>query len=635
MAKIGLEAVASCESITDPARPRAVRIGRVVPHPDLRVVSGYTRGMKAARFALSLSLVLSLTAVKAASADGLVTWDGKHSIDRIEVTVAYFVPRDRTPLVDWRERVDYFCRRIERFHQREFGGQSVLSTKPLAEPFRSARTTAQLRAGNGDFTFFQTLREVDTDLEFGKGERKAFPILLVLSDVNWRPLDDFFRLRPSAKAAPQGPGLEFEGSLSDGRHFPGAASGGARATYLADRGVGWGLVSADGWRVPYCGSDCVVYHEGVGHAIGLPHPEPGNDSVMGFGQYKGWISQSWVDEDQKKRLKWKPPEKPFDRKSDLFSTFRALSAPVVPKPGEAVSLTLTWPDGAQPVTLRVRIQTDLFGPWIDVAVPDLKPAPAAVRLGTFDRPTPVSYRIEAELADKQAVELWGYFQVRAEEGASPLPSRGIGEPGSVAGPDDADRRPPDSEIDPRDEVDLLSLVDVDKDGVSGKWSSGERTLESPKAFGARIELPYEPPEEYRLTVIAEPLDEPNGLLLGQRSGDRRFVTLVGYATGKLPSSALENVDGKNVGNATTVEGRFLKKGRPSQIVVAVRKGSVTVTVDGREIIDWKGDRARLSLSDYWKTPHENVLFLGAYDCRYRFTRVTLQPLTGEGKPLRP
>ena len=90
-------------------------------------------------------------------ADGLATWDGKHSIDKIDVTVVYFVPRDRTPLPDWRERVDYFCRRIRQFHEREFQGQSVLTTKPLEKPFRSARTTEQLRSGDGDFTFFQTL----------------------------------------------------------------------------------------------------------------------------------------------------------------------------------------------------------------------------------------------------------------------------------------------------------------------------------------------------------------------------------------------------------------------------------------------------------------------------------------------
>ena len=211
-------------------------------------------------------LLTSIFIAETARAE-LKTWDGKHAIDRIEVTVVYFVPRDRSPLPDWKERASYFCRRIERFQEREFQGQSVLKTLLQPEPFKSGRTTDQLRDGDANAIFFQTIREVDGALQFGKGERKAFPILLVLSDINWRPLDDFFRVKPTADGK-----LEFEGNYSNGRHFPGAASGGARATYLADRGIGWGLVSADGWRVPYSGTDCVVYHEGVGHTVGLPHP---------------------------------------------------------------------------------------------------------------------------------------------------------------------------------------------------------------------------------------------------------------------------------------------------------------------------------------------------------------------------
>lgn len=375
----------------------------------------------------SLVVLFAATACRAE----LKTWDSKHPIDRIEVTVVYFVPKDRVPLQDWKDRVDYFCRRIERFHQREFNGQSTLRTIVRPEPFRSNRTTEQLRDGNGDFIFFQTLREVDAALSFGRGERTAYPILLVLSEINWRPLDDFYRVKPNGDGK-----FQFEGSYSNGRHFPGAASGGARATYLADRGVGWGLVSADGWRVPYCGTDCVVYHEGVGHSVGLPHPEPGNNSVMSFGQYVGWISESWLDDEQKKRLGWTAPEKPFDRKADLFSVFKAVPEPAVPKPNEPVRLKLTWPAEAKIKSLRVRFQTDLLGPWIetnDSTSPSMleklpnqerlfKNMPQeSVLLGRFDRATPVSYRVDAMLDDGRDVELWGYFQVREQPDVPPQP----------------------------------------------------------------------------------------------------------------------------------------------------------------------------------------------------------------------
>lgn len=577
------------------------------------------------RSVLCVAVVFTVMFAATDASAEVKTWDGKHSIDKIEVTVVYFLPRDRVAVPDWKERVSYYCRRIEQFHQREFQGQSVLTTVMHPDPLRSARTTRQLRDGDANFIFFQTLREVDETLEFGRGERKAFPILLVMSDINWKPLDDFYRTKPG-----EGGKFVFEGNYSQGRHFPGAEAGGARATYLADRGVGWGLVSGDGWRVPYCGSDCVVYHEGVGHTVGLPHPEPGNNSVMSMGQYHGWISQSWVDDAQKKRLGWineKPVIKP-----DLYSRFTALPNPVIPKPNVPVTLKLTWPDHATIKQLRVRFQTDLFGPWIDAEVPSLDgkgQAPESVPLGRFDRGTPVAYRVDAKTQEGHDAELWGYFQVREQPEIHPQPRSMEAEfPLTTT----KSVRP----ADPQDAVDLLALVDLDKDQIQGKWSRDKSILESSKTPGARVELPYQAPEEYELVVVAQPLDEPNGLILGQRSGDHRFLVLLNYATGdQVPVSALENVDGKNVmRNTTTVQRRLMVKGRPSQIVCTVRKQSVTVTCDGHEVISWQGDSKQLSLSDYWKTPTEQAMFLGAYDCRYRFHRVTLTPLGGNGKTLR-
>lgn len=576
------------------------------------------------RSVLSAAVVFTVMFAATDASAELKTWDGKHSIDKIEVLVVYFLPRDRVAVPDWKERVSYYCRRIEQFHQREFQGQSVLTTVMHPDPLRSARTTRQLRDGDANFIFFQTLREVDETLGFGRGERKAFPILLVMSDINWKPLDDFYRTKPG-----EGGKFVFEGNYSQGRHFPGAEAGGARATYLADRGVGWGLVSGDGWRVPYCGSDCVVYHEGVGHTVGLPHPEPGNNSVMSMGQYHGWISQSWVDDAQKKRLGWINDKAVI--RTDLYSRFTALPNPVIPKPNEPVTLKLTWPDQATIKQLRVRFQTDLFGPWIDAEVPSLdgRQAPESVHLGRFDRGTPVAYRVDAKTQGGHDGELWGYFQVREQPDIYPQP-RSMEAEFPLTNSNSV--RP----ADPENAVDLLELVDPEKDRVQGKWGRDKSILESSKTPGARVELPYQAPEEYELVVVAEPLDEPNGLILGQRSGNHRFLVLLNYANGdQVPVSALENVDGKSVmKNTTTVQRRLLVKGRPSQIVCTVRKQSVTVTCDGYEVISWQGDSKQLSLSDYWKTPTEQAMFLGAYDCRYRFHRVTLTPLGGNGKKLR-
>jgi len=584
------------------------------------------------------------------------TWDDAYDTSHVEVTMVYFVPSDRVPLSDWRQRVDYYSKRIEQFHGREFQGQSKLTTVVRPEPFISGLSTSQLRVGDANQIYYRTLNEVDQRLKFApstqeaKQERKAFPILLVLSEINWRPLDDFFRVK-STKS-----GFVFEGNYNGGQHFPGATSGGARALYNPTRGIGWGLVSADGWRVPYRGSDCVVYHEGCGHTVGLPHPEPGNGSVMSLGQYRGWISESWLDKEQKTRLGWTPENVPVDKQLELFSTFRAIPSPLVPQPGQAVRLNLDFPPDANVKSLRVQLQTSVTGPWVNVAQQWQGAVPEFARLGAFDRPTPVSYRVSATLINGETEELWGYFQVRSDANTPPFPVpigamaldlleteqaggdtvQAAGDTGQAVG-DTGQQRMPKSEIN------LLSMANQNRseegdDKLNRLWSVGDWTwsdgvLTSPKRFGARFQLPYSPPDEYRLTVVVEPLDDPNGLLLGNVVGGNQFVSLFSYRTPNGYASAVENIDGRNVGNDTTVRGSVFTRGQMSQLVVTVRKTGVSMMVDGRQFINWQGSPDRLSLSDYWATPDKKAMFLGAYDCRYRFHRVTLEPLAGEGKRL--
>lgn len=582
---------------------------------------------------VTLAILCVSSTICSFAAAGTRTWDGKFDTTNIEVTVVYFIPQDRPPLPDWRERVDYFTRRLEQFHEREFQGQSTLSVKTTPEPFVSAKTTAQLRVGDGDAIFFATLREVDERLKFAQTKQEHFPILLVLSEINWRPLDDFYRLHPITDDIETR--LTFEGNYSQEGHFPGAASGGARATYLSRRGVGWGLVSADGWRVPYRGSDCVVYHEGCGHTVGLPHPEPGNGSVMSLGQYQGWISESWLDKDQKARLGWEPSDVKPSPQLELFSTFRALPKTKVPRPGDEVLLKLDWPIGAKVKRLQVRTQTDLWGPWVDhsptlEALPadaeSTSSAPQLVSLGRYDRPTPISYRVDAELEDGSTAEIWGYLQVRANPRSLPQPS--------IPSPDlmfaTAEVPPPTIVHEARPQIDLLSKIEIQSAWSNGAWTLTDGKLESPKQYGARIEIPHHPPTEYRLIAIVEPLDPPNGFLLGLPTGKSRFAALTHYQTDGKTLSALENVNGKNVGNETTNPRPIFEQGRQTQIIVTVRPTGVTMTADGEPIIHWTGTPDQLSLSDYWKTPDEKSLFIGAYDCRYKVHRLSLEPL---GKPV--
>ena len=343
---------------------------------------------------------------------GTHTFDGKYPIETINLSVVYLVPKDRTPLVNWRERVDYFLKRIDAFHRRESAGRSRLLIQLHPEPLLVGKTSR----GDQGHGSESNLRSFDARGALGPemaprrsrvpdpaGPQRHQPARAgrLLSDARGQRCPD---LRGEYRRA--------------GEAFSRGGVGQHRATYHADEGLGMGLVSTDGWRVPYSGSDCVVYHEGIGHPIGLPHPEPADDSVMGTGQYRYWIIQTWVTASQKKALGWlagskEEPGKPPSRQptKDLFSAFTAIPRPIAPAHNELVSLDFTWPADAKLREIKIRVQTELRGPWQSIPIQtDVKP-PTSLPIGSFDRPTPVSYRVDVVLEDGQAAELWGYFQV--------------------------------------------------------------------------------------------------------------------------------------------------------------------------------------------------------------------------------
>ena len=548
------------------------------------------------------------------------TWDAAHSIERIQVRMEYFVPADRTPLPDWRERLEYFAKRMQLFHQRESGGQSELQVRIGDQPVISERDTASLRVGDANAIFSRTLGEVGRQTEFRAAEDGTFRILLVLSEINWRPLDDFWRLRPSEA------GVEFEGQVIGGQHFPGAASGGSRATYLSAQGIGWGLVSADGWRVPCRGSDCVIYHEGCGHTVGLPHPEPIDDSVMGLGQYRGWIHESFLNKEQKIRLGWDPtaevPQR--DTQQQLFDTLTVEPKPLQPLLGESALLDVRW-DAEIPVTsVAAQVQTSVRGPWVSLSPQDEAAGGCRFLLPEVDRAVPVSWRVRATAADGSTGELWGYLQIRSERDVAPIPALS-----ELEWSQQGALPQPSGQLVPGAGQVLIPGALPEQLWQAGEWDVADGVLVSPKQFGARLQIPVRFPQQYRVIALVEPLDQPNGLLLGLKSGDNRFATLFSFRGGDAVRSAVENIDGRNVGNETTYTGEVFAQAQVSVVIVDVTEGGVRMQVDGQLIADWRGSSQQLSLSEYWATPNPDALFIGAYDCRYRIHQLKLVPLVRE------
>ncbi len=185
-----------------------------------------------------------------------------------------------------------------------------------------------------------------------------------------------------------------------------------------------------------------------------------------------------------------------------------------------------------------------------------------------------------------------------------------------------------------EKVDLLQGLDFKKDAVLGKWAFEEKVLVAPTVRFGRLQLPYRPPEEYDVRLVAERKAGADSIVLGLVGKGRQFAVVID-AFAKDPSSGVDRVDGKAFpDNETKHPGRVVENGKKVEIRVSVRKDRLTVTLVGKPLVDWKADWSRVSLFEDWAVPDTGALFLGAWTAPWHVHALELTPITGEGRRTR-
>jgi serine/threonine-protein kinase len=181
---------------------------------------------------------------------------------------------------------------------------------------------------------------------------------------------------------------------------------------------------------------------------------------------------------------------------------------------------------------------------------------------------------------------------------------------------------------PAPPVDLLRLIDPARDSVKGRWSFQGQILLSPREKNSVLQIPYAPPEEYDLEVVAARQEGADMLGVGLVAGGRQFLLhLDGWPLSVGgPFSGIDALDHKRaLANETTYHGRLLVMGKPTRIICAVRRKGITASCDGRVIVRWEGDFKRLSLSPQFTTRDRDRLFLTDEESVFRITRIALRP----------
>ena len=196
-------------------------------------------------------------------------------------------------------------------------------------------------------------------------------------------------------------------------------------------------------------------------------------------------------------------------------------------------------------------------------------------------------------------------------------------------------------IQPGEWVDLLPLVDPEKDTIDGLWGKEDGRLVAKEAGNAvtAFSVPVAPEGDYTVAVeFAIPpdssMDFSQGLFLP--GGHAAWVTL------KHASAGLSYLDGKqwqaNGTQATLPE--VLASGRPHGLLTTVRRrGTDEVLIesvcDGKKVFTWQGKVERLDEMPGFRQGFAKRLNIVAWKCRPVVTALRLKMLSGEARLLRP
>ncbi len=181
-------------------------------------------------------------------------------------------------------------------------------------------------------------------------------------------------------------------------------------------------------------------------------------------------------------------------------------------------------------------------------------------------------------------------------------------------------------------VNLLALVDPTADSVGGSWQIVDNTLVSSDNEYTRLQIPYQPPEEYDFVIE-----------YARQSGDGEIIQLLSrggvpflFAHGRKGADCYFGLIAKMLdkGNPSRRSLEAVKKGAKHRCVVQVRNDSISALFDGTNICTWKTDYKDMSNTSKWALKDHSLLGVASWKSSIVFHTIEVVEVTGEGKVLR-
>jgi len=189
-------------------------------------------------------------------------------------------------------------------------------------------------------------------------------------------------------------------------------------------------------------------------------------------------------------------------------------------------------------------------------------------------------------------------------------------------------------------VDLLPLINLKKDVYSGAWKiEGGKLITPTGSNPARFDhlrIPYMPPAEYDLRLLAEWKGEipaySQSLDIGLVGPSGHFSVVLDAWGGGVFVNAIDNA--MPYEHETAYKTQVFSPDKPRSIVCSVRRGGVSVTLDGTVVLKWSGDMTKLKATvfayAYGPITDLRCFSLSSW-VTYHISKLELVPISGTGK----
>lgn len=176
-------------------------------------------------------------------------------------------------------------------------------------------------------------------------------------------------------------------------------------------------------------------------------------------------------------------------------------------------------------------------------------------------------------------------------------------------------------------LDLFPVLDVKARGWSGRWLKKEhQILTAPEWGDAMLQLPFQPPESYELTIEVERVGSGTGMFgIGVVvEGSQTLVALDGNR-GRISTINAKDPDAPDeAALGRGYRGQVLGAGR-HLVRVEVKPGAIRTDVDGATVLTWSGKRGELGGPTLWSKP-QPLGFLATNGSEFVVSRLEVRRL---------